>query len=148
MRILILIFLVITACSPKATNDENTLAGISDPEVMKYAIEGKRLYENYCANCHQSTGEGLGKLIPPLKNADYFRESISRTAWIMRNGQKGEILVNGQAYNQAMPANPNLTPLEISQISTYLYNIWGMSEGVILSSEVETYLKKEPEGLN
>jgi len=148
MRSLVLIFFLLAACGPKARNDENTLAGISDPEVLKYAIEGKRLYENYCANCHQSNGEGLGKLIPPLKEADYFRESIARTAWIMRHGQKGEIIVNGQVYNQAMPANSNLTPLEIAQISSYLYNIWGMSEGVVLSSDIEEYLKTKPEGLN
>jgi mono/diheme cytochrome c family protein len=65
----------------------------------------------------------------------------------MRNGQKGEIMVNGETYNQAMPANPQLKPLEIAQISTYLYNIWGMGEGVITASDVEKYLKKAPEGL-
>jgi hypothetical protein len=54
-------------------------------------------------------------------------------------------MVNGEKYNQAMPANPNLKPLEIAQISTYLYNIWGMNEGVIVSSDVEKYLKNAPE---
>ncbi len=149
MRKLIFLFLlVVVSCAPKASNEDNTLAGISDPEVMKYAVEGKRLYENLCANCHQSNGEGLGRLIPPLKNADYFKESIARTVWIIKNGQQGEILVNGEVYNQAMPANPTLTPLEIAQITTYLYNIWGMNEGVILASDVEKYLRKKPENLN
>lgn len=133
------------SCAPKASDQENTLAQISDPEVMKYAVNGKRLYENNCGNCHQNDGKGLGKLIPPLRDSDYFKESIHRSIWIMKYGQKGEIIVNGESYNQAMPANPNLTPLEISQISTYLYNIWGMNEGEISSSQVEKYLKERPE---
>ena len=133
------------SCAPKASDQENTLAQISDPEVMKYAVNGKRLYENNCGNCHQNDGKGLGKLIPPLRDSDYFKESMHRSIWIMKYGQKGEIIVNGESYNQAMPANPNLTPLEISQISTYLYNIWGMNEGEISSSQVEKYLKEKPE---
>lgn len=137
-------FILAFGCAPKSSSEENTLAQISDPEVMKFAISGKTLYENYCGNCHQSDGKGLGKLIPPLRGADYFKESVHRTIWIMRHGQNREITVNGQKYNQAMPANPNLKPLEIAQIATYVYNIWGMNEGVITSSDVEEYLKNKP----
>lgn len=147
MRFLVIFVCVFAAfsCAPKSTNEENTLAQISNPDVMQFAIPGKALYENYCANCHQSDGKGLGKLIPPLRDADYFKASIHRTVWIIRHGQKGEIIVNGEKYNQAMPANPNLKPLEIAQIVTYVHNIWGMNEGVITSSDVEKYLKSEPE---
>jgi mono/diheme cytochrome c family protein len=112
---------------------------------MKYAVEGKIIYENHCGNCHQNDGLGVGKLIPPLRDADYFQASVHRSVWIMKYGQEGEITVNGQIYNQPMPANPKLTPLEISQISTYLYNIWGMSEGKITSRQIEEYLKVKPD---
>lgn len=132
------------SCAPKSTNEDNTLAQISDPEVMKYAVDGKRLYENHCGNCHQNDGKGLGKLIPPLREADYFKESVHRSIWIMKHGQKGEIIVNGQVYNQDMPNSPQLTPLEIAQISTYVFNIWGMEEGIITSSDVEKYLRERP----
>lgn len=149
MKNIFTLFLIacIFSCAPKSTDEGNELAKISDPEVMKYAIQGKNLYENYCANCHQSDGKGLGRLIPPLREADYFKASIHRSIWIMKYGQKGEIIVNGIDYNQPMPASPRLTPLEISQISTYLYNIWGMEEGIISSSQVEKFLSEEPEGL-
>lgn len=133
------------SCAPKPSNEENTLAQITDPEVMKYAVSGKILYENHCGNCHQPDGKGLGKLIPPLRDSDYFKESVHRTVWIIQHGQVGEITVNGEKYNQEMPANPNLKPLDISQITTYLYNIWDLKEGVITASEVEDYLKTRPE---
>ena len=141
----LLFFSIILSCAPKSSNEENTLAGISDPEVMKYAIAGKTLYENHCGNCHQNNGEGLGNLIPPIKDSDYFKASIHRSVRIMKYGQEGKIIVNGQEYDQAMPGSPRLTPLEISQISTYLYNIWGLNEGKITSSDVEKYLKTTPE---
>jgi len=137
----------IFSCAPKSTDEGNQLAKISKPEVMQYAIPGKNLYDSYCANCHQSDGKGLGRLIPPLRDSDYFKASLHRSIWIMKMGQKGEIMVNGVDYNQPMPASPRLTPLEISQISTYLYNIWGMEEGIISSSQVEKFLSEKPEGL-
>jgi cytochrome c551 len=143
----LLIFgLFAVSCAPKASSEANTLAQISDPEVLKFAIPGKELYENYCANCHQKDGTGLGKLIPPLRDSDYFKADIPRTVWIMKHGKEGEIVVNGQVYNQAMPANPNLSPLDLAQIATYLYNSWGMSEGVIDAPQVEGYLKNPPAG--
>ena len=143
---LLIIGLFAVSCAPKASSEANTLAQISDSEVLKFAIPGKELYENYCANCHQKDGTGLGKLIPPLRDADYFKADIHRTILIMKHGKEGEIVVNGQVYNQAMPANPNLSPLELAQIATYLYNSWGMSEGVIDAPQVEGYLKNPPAG--
>ncbi|MEY2705479.1 MAG: hypothetical protein RL407_1541 [Bacteroidota bacterium] len=141
-----LIFLLLGAfgCAPQATDEENYLASISDAKVLQFAIPGKELYDSYCANCHQKDGKGLGKLIPPLRDADYFKSNVHRSVWIMKHGKEGEILVNGQTYNQAMPANPKLSPLEIAQISTYLYNIWGNQEGVIDAPRVEAYLREQP----
>jgi cytochrome c551 len=137
----ILTIFLLNSCNPKSSNPENTLAGISDTKVLQYAIEGKALYEANCANCHQSNGMGLGRLIPPINQSDYFLDDIPRTAKIIKHGQKGEITVNGVAYNQEMPANPRLTNIEIAHIMTYLYNIWGSEKGVIDAGMVEVYLK-------
>ena len=147
MRVIVLPLLfglIAVSCSPKANGEASNLAQISDARVLQYAIPGKELYDTYCANCHQKEGTGLGKLIPPLRDADYFKASIHRSIWIMRNGIKGPLVVNGQEYNQPMPANPNLKPLEIAQIATYLYNSWGMKEGVIDAPRVEVYLRNPP----
>lgn len=138
---LIFLFLLFSSCKPQSSEKENTLSNIRDTKVLQYAIEGKILYENLCANCHQKDGSGLGKLIPPLFESDYMLEDIGRTARIIKFGQEGEIIVNGQIYNQPMPANPRLTDMEIAQIITYLYNIWGNKEGVIDAKAVGEYLK-------
>jgi cytochrome c551 len=146
MKHILLAFIVgsiLFSCKPKSSNPENTLAGISDTKVLQYAIEGKALYEANCANCHQNDGTGLGKLIPPIYQSDYFLADVARTAKIIKYGQKGEITVNGVIYNQEMPANPRLTNMEIAQIMTYLYNIWGSEKGVIDATMVERFLSDQ-----
>ncbi|MCF1749943.1 c-type cytochrome [Mariniradius sediminis] len=129
------------SCSANNDKKKGTLADITDTKVLQYAIQGKILYEQHCANCHQKDGSGLGKLIPPIKNSDYFLADKGRTARIIKYGQTGPITVNGIEYNEAMPANPKLTDLEIAQLMTYLYNIWGAKEGVIDASQAGQYLK-------
>lgn len=133
----------IFACSPEKNKIDRDLSDIKDAKILQYAIEGKILYENYCGNCHQNDGTGLGKLIPPLKGSDYMKDNIGRTVSIIKNGLKGEILVNGQVYNQPMPANSQLTNMEIAQITTYLYNIWGNEKGIIDAKQIDQYLKEE-----
>jgi cytochrome c551 len=137
----VICLLILAACGPNEKKEASTLASVKDTKVLQYAIEGKNLYGVYCANCHQNDGTGLGKLIPPLNPSDYMAADIGRTARIIKYGQSGEIVVNGQVYNQAMPGNPRLTNLEIARIMTYIYNIWDNQEGVIDANKVEEFLK-------
>lgn len=139
---LIFISVFFLACS---TSTEKNVPGIKEIEDLKtkqYAIQGQQLYLNYCSNCHQEDGSGLKRLIPPLRESDYLLADVSRTVRIIHHGIKGEMTVNGVEYNQPMPGNPQLTPLEIAQISTYIYNVWGHQKGIISSKQVNEVLKK------
>ncbi|KEO74423.1 c-type cytochrome [Anditalea andensis] len=118
-----------------------SLSHIKDTKTKQYAVEGKNLYEKNCANCHQTDGSGLGRVIPPLAHSDYMKDDISRTVKIIKHGLRGEITVNGVVYNQNMPSNPHLTNMEIAQITTYIYNIWGDHTGVIDANQVADFLK-------
>jgi cytochrome c551 len=136
----LLLIVLFISCQQGNPVNENPLAEISDPKVMQLAIPGKILYETQCANCHQKNGEGLGKLIPPLQPSDYMSTDIPRTIKVIKNGLAGEILVNGIKYNEKMPAFDHLTDLEIAQLSTYIYNVWGNKKGVISSKMVKEAL--------
>ncbi|WP_215226030.1 c-type cytochrome [Echinicola shivajiensis] len=122
--------------------DHFSLNSIEDLKTRQYAIEGQVLYENYCANCHQTDGTGLGQLIPPLKDADYLKEDVGRAIRIIKHGIKGEIIVNGKDYNKEMPANPGLTNLEIAEIATYIYAAFANQDKIIEVKEVRTYLEE------
>lgn len=87
-------------------------------------INGRELYVQHCANCHQENGSGLGDLYPPIANADYLTNK-EQIICMIRYGASGDMVVNGKTYNQAMPANRNLYDLDIASIVTYIYNEWG-----------------------
>lgn len=116
------------SCTGEKSEGAKTQERLSDTEI-KYFTNGKKLYTQYCANCHAENGEGLGRLIPPLKNSDYLLSDIPRAAGIILNGMKGPIRVNGVEYNQPMPANPKLNQTEVLEILTYITNSWGNEFG-------------------
>ncbi|AWW29815.1 cytochrome c [Echinicola strongylocentroti] len=146
VRCFVLIIAVV-ACNAKKENNDGliSLNEIEDIKTRQYAIEGQLLYANYCANCHQKDGAGLGKLIPPLQNADFMLADTGRTIRLIKHGIKGEITVNGVNYNQPMPGNPQLTNLEIAEIATYIYTVFGGHEKRVEASEVKKNLETTKE---
>lgn len=110
-------------------------------KLDQYLIQGKELYETYCTNCHQDSGEGLASLYPPLAKSDYLLADIPRAACIIKNGQFKEIVVNGTTYSQMMPGLGHLTNLEIAEILTYVTNSWGNEAGIQNVAEVEKWLQ-------
>ena len=106
----------------------------------QYMVNGKKVYDTYCANCHQREGEGLAQLYPPLAGSDYLLENIPRAACIIKNGQFKEIVVNGVTFNQMMPALSHLTNLEIAEVTTYISNSWGNEGGYQSVKAVDKWL--------
>lgn len=86
---------------------------------------GKKLYELHCQTCHMADGEGLGKLVPPLAGADYVLQGGAELACIIRYGQKGPIIVNGEEYNRPMPGFQDLPAVEVRSILLYIRSAWG-----------------------
>ncbi|MFD2572759.1 c-type cytochrome [Spirosoma soli] len=98
----------------------------SDEEIKRqqYITEGILIYKNNCANCHQNKGEGLANLYPPIAGSDYLANKNS-VICLIRYGQQGPIVVNGKPYNRPMPPQPQLSDLEVAELTTYMYNEWG-----------------------
>ena len=112
-----------------------------DPKFQQYFVEGEQLYLKKCSNCHQSDGKGLRLVYPPLSPSDFMDKNFDEVICMMKNGRKGEMLVNGDAYNQPMPGIPTLTELEIAEIATYIYNSWGHNKGIVEMKQVNKALQ-------
>ena len=113
----------------------------SEAEIkrQKYITEGILVYKTNCANCHQSKGEGLAALYPPIANSDYLANK-NEVICLIRYGQQGPIVVNGKAYNRPMPSQPQLSDLEVAELITYIYNEWGKETKVTGVKEVTPIL--------
>ena len=137
--ILILISMILIAsCSSRSEHEGSFAAKI---KYRQYYNNGRQLYLNKCSNCHQKDGTGLVRLYPPIKDSDYFRADPARTICIIRNGQLGEIIVNGISFNQPMPANPDLSNLEIAELTTYLYGLWSEEDSIYSPNHVSEVLR-------
>ncbi len=115
-----LITLFFCACTGQGGG--KNASGEEKVKLEQYLVEGQQLYLQYCSTCHQKEGQGLARLYPPLDNSDYLDNNVDGVICIVKHGLQGSIVVNGVEYNQMMPANPALTPLEIAEIVTYVYN--------------------------
>ena len=86
-------------------------------------------------------GSGLEGLIPPLAGADYLREQRALIPCIIRYGQQGEIVVNDRTYQQEMPAVPQLSDFEITNVINYINHAWGNDYGVVKYETVRQALE-------
>lgn len=111
------------------------------PKFRQYYNQGEQLYLKNCTNCHQKDGSGLGRVYPPLNRSDYMENNFEAVLCLIRNGTSGEMIVNGEQYNQVMPGLPRLTDLEIAEIATYIYNTWSHERGIIEVREVSALME-------
>ena len=99
------------------------------------------LYQQNCANCHMADGQGLKNLYPPLAGADYLSKFETKLPCIIKHGIQGELIVNGQDYNQIMPANEALSDTDITNLINYIRNEWGNEHERISLKKVQSLLK-------
>jgi mono/diheme cytochrome c family protein len=98
---------------------------------------GKRLFASICAACHQPGGQGIPGRFPPLARSDFLNSDKHRAIKIVINGFQGEVVVNGQSFNNSMPKFP-LTDRDIASALTYVYNSFGNSGKDVTAEEVRT----------
>ncbi|MBU6399728.1 MAG: cytochrome c [Verrucomicrobia bacterium] len=98
---------------------------------------GKQLFTTICALCHQPDGRGIAGKFPPLAGSDFLNADKDRAIKTVLNGRQGEILVNGQTFNNSMPSFP-LSDEDIAAALTYVYHSFGNSGQLVSATEVKT----------
>lgn len=137
---------VMSSCGSQQGNytENDNLASDSRDEIKlkQYLVKGAEIYASICANCHQKDGTGLASLYPPLAGSDFLLADLERAACIIKKGAFDPITVNGITYNQMMPANEQLSPLEVAEVLTFISNSWGNEKGLSGVKDVELWLQK------
>jgi cytochrome c551 len=129
-----LIFTFITSACFQDTKKKD-----QSPKFKQYYAQGQALYQQHCSNCHQKDGKGLGRVYPPLDKSDFLANQ-QQVICIIKKGTNQPLVVNGIEYNMEMKGNPQLTELDIAEITTYIYNSWSNSEGLIDVTQVTKVL--------
>lgn len=135
--LLSLFWFLLPSCSTKSENGNDQ----TSTKFQQYYVQGEKLYQQHCSNCHQKNGTGLGLVYPPLNKSDYMDNNPEKVICLIRYGIKGNLVVNGKNYNQPMPGIPSLGDLEIAEIATYIYNTWEHKKGMISVQEVTNIQK-------
>ncbi|MDA0577164.1 MAG: copper-containing nitrite reductase [Verrucomicrobia bacterium] len=105
---------------------------LSKAEQMKL---GEQIYSRSCYACHQSNGEGLAGIFPPLAKADYLLSNIDRAIDGLIKGNEGPMVVNGGTYNQIMPPQ-NLNDEDTANVMTFILNSWGNEHDAVSPERV------------
>jgi mono/diheme cytochrome c family protein len=121
--------------------DDAAFVGFADksPEEKKALLvaEGKGVYANNCAACHQAGGEGQGEMYPPLVNNAVVNNAdpAEQIATILR-GLSGKA-INGVAYTGVMTPFGHLSDNQIAAVATYERNSWGHDAGLVEPAAVK-----------
>jgi mono/diheme cytochrome c family protein/glucose/arabinose dehydrogenase len=109
-------------------------------EAAKQQIErGADVYQSVCGLCHQPTGYGVPNVAPPLAESTWVTGEPERLIRIALHGLYGEIEVNGQKWNLAMPGqgmNPLLDDAKLADVLSYIRNAWGNEAPPITAAQI------------
>lgn len=105
---------------------KETQPHIKTPDPVKDNVNtakiaaGGKLYNTYCATCHQINGKGDGTRFPPLENSEWVKGDRRKLIDIVLKGLSGPITVNGVGFNEVMPPANYLSDDQIALILTYV----------------------------
>jgi mono/diheme cytochrome c family protein len=110
---------------------------ISSPKSRTERIElGRRMFATICSACHQPGGQGIPNRFPPLAGSDFLNADKKRAIGVLLKGLQGEVIVNGQKFNNSMPPLP-LADGEIASALTFVYSSFGNSGQDVTPEEVK-----------
>ena len=102
-------------------------------------MQGKRLYNANCANCHMEDGSGLTTLIPSLQKSSYLGKP--EVACILRNGLRDTIFKDSTFLLREMPAFKKFSATEITNIVNFVNHTWSPNFKETTITEIENVLK-------
>ncbi len=102
----------------------------AQPTVTGGQPDGKAIFEKNCSMCHQTAGEGLEGVFPPLAKSDFLMARAkssdrSELVGLIVNGKTGALTVNGKEYNGVMTPVSGLSDEDIAAVLTFITSNWG-----------------------
>ncbi len=104
----------------------------------KAALErGSEIYISTCIACHQSNGEGVPGLNPPLVKTSHVLGDKTKLIQIMLKGMDEAVVINDITYTTPMPSFEQLTDQQIADVLNYVRNSFGNKAAVISVGQIK-----------
>lgn len=103
-----------------------------------YLLRGKVVYEQVCALCHNTDGNGKPGQAPPFAGSEWVVGDVGHLIRIPLQGLNGPVKVKGVEWNLSMPAMGAALPDEdLGAVLSYMRNAWGNKAGLVTPEEVK-----------
>ena len=102
---------------------------------------GSEIYQDFCLQCHLSTGIGVSGVFPPLKASDYLLKNTNLSIAGIKYGLKGKIIVNNEEYDGIM-ARQGLDDEEVADVMNYILNEWGNKTSAFITPNQVSKISK------
>ena len=100
---------------------------------------GERLFDRYCATCHQDDGIGIAGAIPPLDGSPFVIGNPDVPVGIVLMGISGPLTVRGSPYIGRMPTfRTLLSDGDIAAVLSYVRQAWSNDADPVTPEQVET----------
>jgi len=116
VNLLVINMLILTACDAVDPEQRRKALHLPPPGFKGVAIEGEKLFQQYCGNCHGTQGEGSNQG-PPLVNKIYRPAHHADLAFhiAVRDGVKQHHWQYGDMQSQ-----PSITPEDTAHIIAFV----------------------------
>jgi len=132
-------FLILSAClmalAASAQSKKTSASGAKVPVAP--VSPGQQVYQQYCLTCHQSDGSGVPGLNPPLKQSDWVVGDKTRLINVILKGLQEPVEINGDTYDNVMPAHDFLSDKEVSDVLTFIRSNFNNKADAVTTEEVK-----------
>jgi mono/diheme cytochrome c family protein len=115
----------------------------SNNALQSSIARGKAVYATNCLMCHQANGSGVPNLNPPLRQTSWVLGSKDVLINQVLKGSKGTVEIDGDRFENAMPAQAHLTDQQIADVLSYVRNSFGNKASIVTAAEVKALRAKE-----
>ena len=105
--------------------------------VIPAGADGAKIFSVTCASCHLANGLGTEGKVPPLAGSEWVVGNEGRLVRIILHGLIGEVEVQGEMFNGAMPTwGGAFTDEQIASVASYVRRSWGNKAAPVTAATV------------
>ncbi len=112
-------------------------AAAAPAATIPVGADGAKIFAVTCAACHLVTGLGTEGKIPPLAGSEWVTGNETRLVRIVLHGLTGDVEVQGEVFNGAMPTwGGAFSDEQIASVLSFVRRSWGNKAPPITSETV------------